>query len=82
MGLTWESFGSPLFQAEILMNYLELISRAVTSPHGIEIETNNPSALRQKFYAEIRKMPMPRPNLKLNIVNNKLWILKNGTEKT
>lgn len=62
------------------MDYLNIISQAVTAKHGIKIKnSDNPSALRQKFYAEIRKIPHPRPKLKLIINKDELWILKDGS---
>ena len=66
---------------------LPLLYRALRSPFGIAVRTNDPARLRTRFYVERRKAMETDPQLKgVSFVGsyddpeNEAWFARNGSE--
>ena len=64
------------------MDYLHLLFRALETPLGIIVATNDPESLRQRLYAEKRKSPSPEQFDRLSFIispdnpTSELWIIR------
>ncbi len=61
-----------------MSDHTDLLYRAASTPHGISVETNDVTRLRQKLYAIIRERPAEFGNISLvpSPVNPlELWII-------
>lgn len=62
-------------------NYLELLTKALCSEHGIKIKTDNPAELRKRLHVEILQQEEDSPLVALRLRisptdPNELWIIK------
>jgi hypothetical protein len=65
----------------VSLELTEILYDALRTPHGVVVETNDPSRLRQKLYAIRREDPdlSPLAFVISPLNGSDLWILNKGT---